>query len=208
MRRRRSAMSAWQVFADLLTCILGYFMLIAVILIVVPHQPKKTHDGIKPKAEYLLVLTWNDGRDVDLDLWLHHGSCTIYYNARECKNISLDRDSRGVLSNTSVNTDGTVVRSPNQEVIAIRAVLPGDFLTAVNYYQDHEPPGTQPGIDCKVELVRLNPVVTVVKQVNLHLDMERQTLNAIAFHLSADGRIDLIAPPPEDLISLYGKPNP
>lgn len=200
--RRRHSLTAWQVYADLLTCVLGYFMLIAVVLIIVPHA-KKSSDGIKPKAEYLLVLGWDDKANIDLDLWLHHKDCTVYYQSRECANISLDRDSRGYISNLSENPDGTPNISPNQEVIAIRAVMPGDYLTAVNYYKDQA--STSTPIDCTVELIKVNPTVTIIKQVKLHFDSEKQTFNAIAFHVDADGKVTLQSLPPEDLIRLYAQ---
>lgn len=186
-----------------MTCVLGIFLLLASLLIIVPHVPTKPHSGIKPKAEYLVVLSYDDHRNVDLDLWLHHDDCTVYYNARECKNISLDRDSRGFLSNLSLDKDGMRSLSPNQEVISIRAVLPGDYLTAVNYYDQHAE-SVSPPIDCKVELIKLNPTVTIIQEVKLHLDQVKQTLNAIAFHVGSNGDVTIQPVPPEDLISLYG----
>lgn len=214
MRPRRSVLSSWQVLSDLLVCVLGYFMLIAVILIVVPHTPKKMHDGIKPKAEYLVTLTWDDSRNIDLDLWLAHGDCVVFYKTRECPNISLDRDSRGYISNRSVLTDGRVLQSPNQEVVAIRAVMPGDYVASVSYYDDaeqqlvplvHDPRGA---IDATVELVKLNPEVFVVSTVHLHLDMLKQTMNAIAFHVDEDGTVTLRALPPEDMIAQHQSLDP
>lgn len=202
MARNRHHLSAWQCYSDFLACVLGFFILISSLLIMIPHQPQKPKDGIKPKAEYLITLVWDDHRNIDLDLWLHHGSCTIFYNSRECENISLDRDSRGFISNMSRGPDGTDITSPNQEVIAIRAVVPGDYLTAVNYYADQEHGGGD-AIDCTIELVKLNPTVTVVNQTKLHLVDVKQTLNAIAFHVDLDGTVTIQPLPPENLIALY-----
>lgn len=198
-RRNKHHLSAWQIYSDQLLLILGFFMLLTTLLVIVPHQ-KQAHDGIKPKAEYLITLTWDDQRNVDLDLWLKHNDCVIYYNSRECLNISLDRDSRGAISNLVVNSvDGTSTLSPNQEVIAIRAKMPGDYLTSVDYYNMED--ATVP-IDCKVELISLNPMVEIVQTVTLHLDHVKQDLNAINFHVNEDGSIRLLPLPPEDLISL------
>jgi hypothetical protein len=204
-RRNKQNLSAWQVYSDQLLLILGYFMIMATLLIIVPHL-KQDHDGIKPKAEYLVTLTWGDHRDIDLDLWLKHNDCVIYYQSRECIDISLDRDSRGYTSNASVNPDGTPTISPNQEVIAIRAKLPGDFLTAVNYYQRNTDPDL--AVDCKVELIKLNPTVQVVQSVKLHFDRQNQTLNAIAFHVDEDGTVKVLPLPAEDLISSISSPLP
>ena len=195
-RRNRNNLSAWQVYADQLLLVLGYFMIMATLLIIVPHL-KQAHDGIKPKAEYLITLSWDDQRNVDLDLWLRHDDCVIFYNGRECVDISLDRDSRGFISNRTTNPDGSTNVSPNQEVISIRANVPGDFLTAVNYYGNDEP---DVPIDCKIELIKLNPTVEVIGSVTLHLDHIKQTLNAIAFHIDPSGAVHLLPVPAEDLI--------
>lgn len=203
-RRNKSHLSAWQVYSDQLLLILGYFMMMATLLIIVPHL-KQAHDGIKPKAEYLVTLTYDDHRNADIDLWLKHDECVVYFQSKECVNISLDRDSRGYLSNLTVEPDGTRLISPNQEVIAIRAKLPGDYLTAVNYYDAHSDPAGIP-IDCKVELIELNPTVRVVQSVTIHLDSIKQTLNAIAFHVDSDGKLTLLPLPPEDLISTVSPP--
>jgi len=198
-RRNKHHLSAWQVYSDQLLLILGYFMIMATLLILVPHQ-KQSHDGIKPKAEYLVTLTYDDNRNVDLDLWLHHGDCTVYYNSRECRNISLDRDSRGAISNLVIDSrTGISTLSPNQEVIALRARMPGDYLTAVNYYNMED---SLVPIDCTIELVKLNPAVEIISTVHLHLDHVKQTLNAINFHVDEDGSVRLLPLPPEDLISL------
>lgn len=206
MRRQRHQLSSWQCLADLMTCVLGIFLLIASLLIIVPHVPHKT-SGVKPKADYLVILSWDDRRNVDLDLWLKHRDCVIYYRNRECQNISLDRDSRGFLSNQSVLDNGKVVVSPNQEIIAIRAVLPGDYIAAVSYYQDGEGRDDH-SIEAKVELVKLNPTVTVVRQTILHLHIERETDNAIAFHVDGNGAITMEPLPPDSMIAQFERSQP
>lgn len=207
MSRRRRQLNPWVVNSDLMTCILGIFLLISSLLIIVPHVPKKTHDGIKPKADYLVILTWDDRRNVDLDLWLKHGPCVVYYRNRECPNISLDRDSRGFLSNRSFLADGKVELSPNQEIIAIRAVLPGQFIAAVSYYEDDESGGDH-SIDAKVELVKLNPTVQIISQTELHLHQVRETDNAIAFHIDGNGFIAVDPLPPDSMIAQYEQAQP
>jgi hypothetical protein len=197
---RRHHLSPWQVYADQLLLILGYFMLMVVLLVVVPHV-KQQQDGLKPKAEYLVTLTWGDHRNIDLDLWLKHEKCVVAYLSRECVDIGLDRDSRGYITNASINPDGSVASvSPNQEVIAIRSKLPGDYLTAVNYYDLGSDPAGIP-VDCTVELIKLNPTVEVMKSVTMHFDAVHQTINAIAFHIDPDGAIQLLPTPALDLIS-------
>lgn len=205
-------MSSWQVYADQLLYVLGFFMLVASLLIVVPHLQQKQEDGIHPKAEYLVVLTWDDQRDVDLDLWLKHDNCIVYFRAKECVNINLDRDSLGYSSNSQTINNKLVI-SPNQEVIAIRAVIPGDFLVAVNYFGGkdsvtgeayrHMKPDPKALIDCTVELIKVNPKVETVSKVTLHFDRQGASQNAINWHVNEDGSVEIRDLPPESMIGEY-----
>lgn len=209
MRRPRHHTSSWQVYADQLLGILGIYMMIATVMIVMPHTKAKPEDGVHPKAEYLVTLAWDDQRDVDLDLWLFHNDCVIMFRSRECVQMSIDRDSLGFKSN-SQRINGKLVVSPNQEVIAIRAVVPGDYLVAVNYFggadaatgESYRPlkPDPQSAIDGTVTVMKVNPKVTTVASTKLHFDRMKQSLNAIAFHINEDGSVDIKDLPPEDAI--------
>ena len=215
--RPRHHISPWQVLADLITCVAGIFLLIVSVLLVVPHlatPPKQ--EGIKPKAEYLVTLTWDDNRDVDLDLWLQDPNGKIvFYGVREAVNISLDRDSRGFDTNRTRRDDGNIVYSANREVIAIRAIIPGDYLVAVSYYdgkyvseerhfhfQGGEP---EAAIDALVQVDKVNPIVTQVVGEKVHLTRIKEAKNVVAFHVDIDGAVTVLPLPPENLIETHEK---
>lgn len=194
-RRHARHFSAWQAYSDMLLNMLSYMLLVVFLLLIVVHTPQPKTAQQKRSAQYLVTLRWDDMRDVDLDLWLRDpAGHVIYYYNREAPNISLDRDSRGYLSNRTVLPNGKVTISPNQEIIAIRAVIPGNYLVAVDYYQGDGP------IDAHLDVQKVNPVVTTVFHGDVHLQAQSDAKNVVAFHIAADGKITVIPTPPENLV--------
>ena len=59
---KRHLAALFLAFVDMLTCALIY-----ALAAIVPIQHKT--DGVKPKAEYLIQLSYDVNRDVDIDLW-------------------------------------------------------------------------------------------------------------------------------------------
>lgn len=202
-RRRQHAQSPYQVFADQLMLMLGAVLFVAMIFMLSINPPAKKNGADPPKAEFLVTLSWDDKRDVDLDLWLEKGDCTIFYNHRECPNIGLDRDSLGYTSNQTENPDGTVAVSANQEIIAIRAIMPGDYIVGASYFSHGTKDNHPIPIDCRVELIKINPVVTFIQRVTLNFESVKQTQNALAFRVEADGSATILPLPADDMIGRH-----
>jgi hypothetical protein len=212
MRRARTNLSPWQVYADQLLLLIGATLMMLMLLIPITNPPAARNKADAPKAEFLVTLSWDNKRDVDLDLWLQSDDCVIYYHNRECPNIALDRDSLGFTSNRKQLPDGSYAVSSNREVIAIRAIMPGDYIAAVSYFAGKDADGRayrplktdpQSAIDATVEVEKVNPVVTEVGLAQLHLTRTKETQNAIAFHVDADGQVTTPPLPPEDMISQH-----
>ena len=191
--RPQHHLSPWQVFSDVFTLVNGIFALIITALVITLAVATTETAKEKPAAEFLVNLRWDDNRDVDLDLWMQdENGQVIYYNVRETKNISLNRDSRGFTSNHLELPDGTVASSSNHEIIAIRAVMPGDYIIAVCYYS-----GDNREIDATVDVEKMNPTVTDVAVKHIHLNKVDDVMNVVAFHVDKDGSVQLIPTPPE-----------
>ena len=212
MKRARHHLSPWQVYADQLLLLIGATLMMLMLLIPITNPPATHKKADAPKAEFLITLSWDDKRDVDLDLWLKADDCVIYYLNRECPNIALDRDSLGFTSNRKRLSDGSYAVSANREVVAIRAVMPGDYITAVSYYGGRDANGTayhpfksdpRSTIDATVEVERVNPAVTTVGVANLHFTRMKDTQNALAFRVDPDGMVTIQPLPPEDMISQH-----
>ncbi len=206
MARGRHSHNPFPVYTDLMMCIVGVFVMIMAALIIQPMA--KSQKDFHPKAEYLITLTWDDNRDVDLDLWLETAdNYIVYYQNKEVVNISLDRDSLGKASNFLINKNGDAVNSGNQEIIAIRAIMPGDYTAAVSYYGGHDSGGTEytkndsrAAIDARIELLKVNPTVRLVAAQDIHLTHVGETHNEIAFRIESDGDVTVLPVPLKDVV--------
>jgi hypothetical protein len=211
--RIRHPHSAWQVYADLFMCLLMWAMMCVSLLIISVHTESKGKLDAHPKAEYLVTLTWDDNRNVDLDLWAQDPyQHVIYYLNRESKNVSLDRDSRGYTTNRITLPDGRTIQSENREVVSIRAILPGDYLIAVSYYNGADdnhtytfsPPDPRAAIDFKVRLEKVNPTLTPLFDETFHFTQVKEAVNIVAFHVDDDGKVTILPLPAENLVQEHG----
>ena len=210
MAKYKHIHSAWQVYADVIMLLFMWAISVVCMLIISVNFSVHTKGDIVPKAEYLITMTWDKDRDVDLDMWLEapNGNIIMYTN-KEMPNISLDRDSRGRQTNESVMPDGSHAVSVNQEVITIRVVIPGDYNVAVSYYDGAEVDGLHysPGVDdpkakikAILEVHKVNPKYTQVAGAEIELTRVKETRNVFSFHLDADGKYTALPIPEEDVI--------
>jgi hypothetical protein len=204
--------SAWQVYADVLMCLLMWAMMCVSMLIIQNVQSKGKLDD-HPKAEFMVTLDWDNKRNVDLDLWLQdQNGHVIYYLAREANNVALDRDSRGFSTNKVKLEDGREITSDNEEIVTIRAIMPGDYLAAVSYYAGADenstysfsPVDPRAPIDAKVKLDKVNPKMTMLFNGTIHFTYVKEAQNVVAFHVDEDGKVTILPLPEDNLIRAHG----
>lgn len=188
---------------DLLLCVL------AVVICAVSASKAKT-DGVKPKAEYLVQITWPVLIDEDVDLWVArpHGA-PVFYGSRQNGCADLDRDSLGNSTSLIKLEDGSVVQDKaNTETTSIRCFEPGQWDVGVNLYSDHGH-GNQP-IPVHVEVTGINPDVRTVWAGDVTLDHTGQTINVVSFDMDKDGKLTLVSPPLEPITDRWTrlKPSP
>lgn len=179
----------WVVYADVFSLALMSFLMMICVLILIPLSKQTADKDFHPKAEYMIVLDWDDTKNVDLDLWVKNPQGElIWYRNREVSNIGLDRDARGYISNRTQMPDGTVVDSSNEEITTIRAILPGDYEVGVSYYSGSQ----KEGVDYTVKLIKVNPKVIEVKKLTGHLERVKDVDKALSFHIEQDGAVTVI----------------
>lgn len=195
----------YSVLADIFALVLMSALMMVAMLILVAHNATVKHEGVKPDAQYMVILSWADKLNVDLDLWMETPDHqTIYYGNREATNISLDRDSRGYLTNRTLRPDGTVVISPNQEVISIRAIIPGEYLAAVGYYAGEG----NPEVQYKVQVIKLNPTYTVLFNKDFTIKKINDAANVVDFTINPDGSVSFNMLPDQNLIRMKAGDHP
>ena len=78
----------------------------------------------------------------------------------------MDRDDRGLLNDT-IEVNGEKVQNPlNQEVVTIRAVVPGEYIVNVHYYATK----TNNPIDVNVKVEKVNPQLEVIYYGTINLE--------------------------------------
>ncbi len=199
MTRDRSPI--WIGLADLLLCIVS----VAIVAVAPIHA--KT-DGIKPKAEYLISADWDVMLNSDVDLWVVNPSRKpIFYGSRQIGCADLDHDSLGFQTSLITLADNSTVRAvSNKEVASIRCFEPGHWDVGVNLYSDRELAKGRKNIKVHVEIVGLNPEVSMMFARDVVLGRVGETINVVSFDMERDGKITLVDPPLEPITNDYRGP--
>lgn len=175
------------------TAFLDMAMTVAVILLtlvmILNSEVAKSSDGIiKPKAEFLIELTWTDGSPDDIDLYAKGPDGNIvFFGRRDTPLMFLDLDNTG-RSNTVDMPDGSRKEiADRRETITIRATQPGEVAVNAHFYKAN---GTAPN-NIKLTVTKINPyrVVTVVEAV---MDTERQEKTLVNFTVDGDGDVSSV----------------
>ena len=183
-------------FTDLLFNILLGFILLFFIAVLFLNPADET-GKIDIDAQYVITVTWPDNSPDDIDTWIEdpEGNVTWYRN-RSSGLVHLDRDDRGMLNDT-LEVDGRTVENPlNQEVAAIRGLLPGEYVVNLHYYESE----TDTPVPVAVKVARVNPVYTVAYYGTTELTAKGEERTAVRFSLLGDGGIDNINQLPKKLV--------
>lgn len=197
----RDSRGIWIGLADLLLCV------VSVVIVAVAPTKAKT-DGVKPKAEYLIQMTYPIGIDEDVDLWVARPQgAPVFYGSRQNGCADLDRDTLG--NSTSIITldDGTKVQDKaNTETTSIRCFEPGVWAIGVNLYSEHGHGDKL--IPVHIEVTGINPNVRTIWAGDVTLDHTGQTVNVVSFDMSKDGELTRVDPPLEPITDRWTKFKP
>ena len=95
----------------------------------------KKHE-LDPKAEYLIIMTWDNKSMSDIDIWIMDDlDHVVSFRKKDQAMINLDRDDLGMVNDTYINARGVEVkRNYNREVVSIRTKDQRRYLVTVHYY--------------------------------------------------------------------------
>ena len=171
-------------FLFILLCCITLFFILTLIDI------KKKNEGIEHKAEFVITLTWNEEDKNDMDLWLKDPQGNIiYYKDKESPAMYLDRDDLGH-QNDAITINGvTRIIKINQEIISIRAIVPGRWIVAVHFFKrkDKNPEGTP--VPVEIQMNKLNPKITIIFKENKTMNSTWQESTVAIFDMLPDGTI-------------------
>ncbi len=180
MARRRTAELG---FTDLLFNALLGFVVMFVIAFLMINPIAKTGD-VDNKAEFLITLTWPDGRREDVDLYVADpDGRLVWFRSREAGLMHLDRDDLG-LGNDVIEVSGKKVINPvNQEIVSIRGIASGEYVVNLHLYRDDR------GKPVPVKVEKLNPRVELVFYGDVTLQDRGDEQTAVRFSIASDGRV-------------------
>ena len=176
-------------FTDLLfNALLGFVVMFVLAFLLI--NPIAKSGAIDPKAEFLITLSWPDGRREDVDLYVEDpAGRLVWFRSREAGLMHLDRDDLGE-RNDVIEVAGRRVLNPlNQEIVSIRGILPGEYVVNLHLYRadgDQSVPAT-------VKIEFYGPL-TLTEQG------DEQT--AARFSLGADGGVRDLNQLPKPLVPL------
>ena len=172
-------------FTDLLfNTLIGFVLLFFLAILFLNPDPTKAKVDLD--AQYVITVTWPDNSPDDIDTWVEdpEGQVTWYRN-RNAGLVHLDRDDRGMLNDTLVINGNEIENPLNQEVVAIRGLVPGEYTVNLHYYET----GTKGPVDVLVRVARVNPVYKIVFYDKVLMPQKGAEKTAVRFTLSGDGEV-------------------
>jgi len=165
LNRRRKSNS----FTDFLFNILLVFLVMLAILLMLPKKPQEAEGDIQVKAEYLIILTWDEASTVDLDLWIKLPSDRIiFFKQKSGQGIRLERDDLGSTSDMV----GSIVVPINEEIATIRGTRPGEYIINAHVYGNLGQPMSE--LRASLRIVQLNPYFETFKSSHLFTEIDEE----------------------------------
>lgn len=175
----------------------GFFILFMVALWYV--NPVAKLGKIDDKAEFIITVTWPGDLDVDVDTWvMDPNGILVWYQSKSPNGtpVLLDRDDLGH-SNDTFWVDGKIITlRENIENVSIRAILPGEYIVNLHYFNNSKDPGPVP-VTVKVE--KLNPTVkkVFITVEPVILNYKGDEITVVRFIVDVDGTVSNVSTGPQ-----------
>ena len=135
LRQRAGGPSRSDPFTDLLfNTLIGFVLLFFIAILFL--NPEEEQAKVDLDAQYVITVTWPDNVPDDVDTWIEDPKGQVaWYRNRNAGLVHLDRDDRGMLNDTIMINGKRVANPLNQEVVAIRGIVPGEYTVNLHYYE-------------------------------------------------------------------------
>ncbi len=175
-------------FTDMLFNMLLGFVFLFIIAFILINPITKKSDAPK-KAEYLIVIEWDDDKNDDIDLWVRDpaGNVISFIN-RTGGLLNLEKDDLGRSNDAVVMPDGSVkVLNINREVVTVRGIVPGVYNVQAHVYsrkswKEEDAIGT-----ITVKVIKVNPYGEVYMGTKMY-NIKGQQITLLNFKLDKDGK--------------------
>jgi len=154
---------------DLLFNLLVGFVFLFIVAFLLINPPTKKEDAPK-KAEYLIIIEWDEGSPDDVDLWVKDPQgITVSYRQKEGGLLNLEKDDLGLSNDKWRKPDGTIVTIPiNREVITMRGIVPGRYQVAAHIYsrRTRSVPDPNGGPPKRISITDPGKIIATLVKVN------------------------------------------
>jgi hypothetical protein len=123
-------------FLDMLLAIVLSLLVNLFLAMMLINPPDSKHD-IELKTEYRITLSWPDESFSDIDIYVEDPAGNlVWFQNREQGVMALDRDDRGGITDTVVDTQGKKITVPlNEEHISIRGIVSGEYVVNAHVWR-------------------------------------------------------------------------
>ena len=172
------------VFRDMLY-LLSLSFAVLLIYALIQIQPPAKKSEIERKAEFLIILEWDERSLADMDLWVMDPQNNIVWFTQKTGGfLHLDKDDLGQRNDT-IMIDGEVkIIYLNREVVTIRGIVPGEYITNVHAYRKSK----EAPVNGYVRLLKLNPYVEYATE-HFTLKNMGDEITAFRFYVDKDGYV-------------------
>ena len=173
-------------FNDLLfNVLIGFVMLFVIAFLLINPIAKKA--DIPVKAEFIIVLEWDEEATDDVDLWVQlDDKLPVGFSNRENTPLHLDRDDLGTTNDKIVIDGVTHIIKTNRETTTVRGIIPGDYYIVVHAYHKKEVT-----IPYTVTVIKVNPFRQLYS-LSGEITTMREIHRLPAFTIDANGRVKSI----------------
>jgi hypothetical protein len=148
------------------------------------EQKKQEQAHLATDGLYAIVMTWPDGSQDDVDLYVRSPTGKIaFFRNQDVDLMKLERDDYGGRNDSVTTAIGTIKVDKNEERTIIRGAIPGEYVVNVQMYAKHDATPTP----VKISLYRLRGEDTELKSVNRILAKNGDEETAFRFTLDAAG---------------------
>lgn len=177
--------SNWS-FVDLSFLLALSLLLMLFLAIVNIVQIKIQNKDIDTNAEYIIALTWQNGADLDVDVWVRDPQENLlFFRSKEVGIMHLDRDDLGNTNDTYEEGGVVKIAPTNQEIVTIRGFMEGEWVVNTHLYRIGDP--STPQAKCHLAITKLNPSAEIVANKYFTLDEYWEEKTVARFLMTTNG---------------------
>jgi hypothetical protein len=179
---------------------ISFMLMFAVAIIQIKIESKET--DIETHAEYVIVLTWQDSINHDVDIWVRDPQENLlFFRSKEVGIMHLDRDDLGNTNDKYYENGEEKIVPANQEIVTIRGFVSGEWIINSHFYRVSPDASAEKVAKCNLVVTKLNPKAKVILNRNFVLDTYWQEKTVTRFLMSSNGDVWLQEPLPIEFVS-------